>query len=120
MARFTEIIHCNINDELFLYYLEVDGKLFPEVTDVGIMTMGDGLSALPGTVHLPSLVLSGGWGPSARAGEGGRAGEVLCASRSDPPGMKEAFPHRSPGLPHGIYITKGRDRSLQKSVCSPC
>lgn len=46
----------------------MDGKLFPEVTDDGIMTMDDRLSALPGLVHLLSLKLSGGWGFSAMAG----------------------------------------------------
>lgn len=60
-----EIAHSNINHELCHDYLEIDGKLFPEVTEVGIMTMGDGRSVL-----LPSLMLSGGWGSSPRAGKG--------------------------------------------------
>lgn len=84
LTHSTQITHSNINHELFLYHLEMDGKLLPVVAGVGIMMMGDRLSALPGMVHLPSLMLSRGWGSSAIAGEAGGLGQssVLLSQTS--------------------------------------
>lgn len=56
----------------------MDGKLFPEVTDVGIMTMGDRLSALPGLVHLLSLKLSGAGASLPWPGREEGWGSALC------------------------------------------
>lgn len=51
--------------ELSLYCLKTDGQSFLEGADVGTAMMTGKLAALPGMVHLPSLMLSGCWGSSA-------------------------------------------------------
>ena len=61
-AHSTQIICSNVKYGLFLYYLKRDGKLFPKGADVGTVMKDDILSPLPGMVHLPSLMLSRGWG----------------------------------------------------------